>query len=439
MSQTHKLLIGHVLDALKKIPDESIDLVITSSPYWGLRDYGEQTKAKWGDGWFGQLGLEPDYHMFIDHIVEVCKEIKRVLKKTGSFYMNLGDTYSGSWQDYGSRNGGQRLKNTEKIERRGSVKTYPPTANVKGIPAKCLMKIPQRVELRLIDELGFIERNDIIWSKPNHMPSSVKDRLSCGYEHIFFFVKQQKYYYDLDAIRIPHTVCGVTDKRPMGVIRQKLYPNSQYNKSDDPHLSQFQNKDLKQDNVPGRNSSTYKGFNKRWKESKLPYEINNPHNMRDKKNEYVALDPSKPNDLSHHKGKNPGDVFEVSPEVRPKSKLGVPSKWESGDKHPTNNPRFFGEGGKNPGDFWKIATHPYPEAHFAVYPEKLILKPILSSCPVGGTVLDPFGGSGTTAKVARDNNRNSICIEINPDYETLWKKRLNSNSSLDIKYIVEKL
>ena len=95
--------------------------------------------------------------------------------------------------------------------------------------------------------------------------------------------------------------------------------------------------------------------------------------------------------------------------------------------------------GKNPGDVFNITTQPYPEAHFAVYPEKLILNPILSSCPKGGIVLDPFMGSGTTAKVARDNNRNSIGIEINPEYEDFWRKRLHVGESLDVVYEVKKI
>lgn len=129
---------------------------MTSPPYWALRDYGTQ----------GQLGLEPDFQEYISKLLEVFDGLKRVLKRTGSFYLNLGDTYS-----------------------RGRV-----------IPAKCMIGIPWRAALALINK-GWILRNDVIWHRPNSMPSSVKDRLSNTYEHIFHFVKSKRYYYNLDAIR----------------------------------------------------------------------------------------------------------------------------------------------------------------------------------------------------------------------------------------------
>jgi len=158
--------------------------VVTSPPYWNLRDYGTE----------GQLGLEPTYEDYVQHIVEVCRELWRVLTKDGSFYLNLGDTYAGNKLGKTDKKVAEYVKDSQK----NLVKTRP--AN---ISAKCLIGIPWRVALALIDD-GWILRNDVIWHKPNCMPSSVKDRLTNTYEHIFHFVKSRKYYYNLDAIRQPH-------------------------------------------------------------------------------------------------------------------------------------------------------------------------------------------------------------------------------------------
>jgi len=148
-----KLYVGDAVEVMKTFESESIDLVITSPPYWGHRDYGIK----------GQIGLEASVEDYIQKIVSYFHELKRVLKSTGSFYLNMGDTYS----------------------------------------RKNLLMIPARVALALQND-GWVLRNDIIWFKPNHMPSSVKDRLTNTYEHLFHFVKTRKYYYDLDSIRIPH-------------------------------------------------------------------------------------------------------------------------------------------------------------------------------------------------------------------------------------------
>ena len=254
---THKLIIGDVMKVLATVESDSVDLVMTSPPYFGLRDYGEGTKSVWdGDkncehiwikektnrpkssggkttigskindaqhivnykdrapysdfcskcnAWYGKLGLEPTLGLFIEHLIEVFSEIKRVLKPTGSFYLNLGDCYAGHKGFDNLAYGGKP---------HNDIKNH--TTNP-DLPAKCLTLLPSRVAIALIDD-GWILRNDIIWTKPNHMPSSVKDRLTNSYEHIFHLVKQRKYHYDLDEIRIPHKVCGVTDKRPMGIL-----------------------------------------------------------------------------------------------------------------------------------------------------------------------------------------------------------------------------
>jgi len=166
---------------MKTFPSESIDLVMFSPPYWGLRDYQVE----------GQIGLEPTLEEYLDKLVRGCREIKRILKKTGSMYIVIGDSYTSTTTGSLGKNGWSRPHSrNQSIEARKH-------RNFGKIPQKCLLGIPWRLALRLIDD-GWILRNDIIWYKPNHMPESVKDRLTNTYEHIFHFVKSRKYYYNLD-------------------------------------------------------------------------------------------------------------------------------------------------------------------------------------------------------------------------------------------------
>ena len=217
--QIIELKIGNVLDNLKEIPDESIDCIVTSPPYYNLREYVAPNVVWGGDpncnhdfinnklsifcskcgAWRGQLGLELDYRDYISHLLMVTAELKRVLKPTGTLWWNMGTSYNN----------------------------------------KRDMQLPARFAIRMADEQDWILRNTMIWKKVNPLPSGVKDRLTNSYEFIFFFTKKKHYFFNLDAIRVPNKVMGVIDMRHPGIRRQKLHPNSIYNKSDDPHLVQL--------------------------------------------------------------------------------------------------------------------------------------------------------------------------------------------------------
>lgn len=418
----HLLIVGHILDALSNISPESIDLIVTSPPYFGLRNYGEGSVCVWDanpecehdwsvqvgkggrvkreqdvdpkfrrelrsnnpmqqiysyfcskcGGWRGQLGSEPTLQLYLNHMLQITQGLHRVLKPSGSFYLNIGDSYSGSngaGGDYGS--GGRR---------EGQEGGY--AVGDSGVPRKSMCDVPHRLAIRMVDEQRWIKRNSVIWEKTNAMPSSVQDRFSCKYEYVFFFTKSPKYYFNLDAVRIPH-------QHPNEVAyRKQLRRGRRYNSKDPyrgnmPYGGKFTGmceseaegfgspraRNLrKQDNVPGRNNSTYKGFNERWR-------------------------------ADTHEGR-----------------------------------------GKNPGDVWHIPTKPNPLAHWAIFPERLVKPPILSSSPPLGVVLDPFGGSGTTAVAARELGRNSICVEVNQQFEPLWRQRLCvENRGLDSEYEVKRL
>jgi site-specific DNA-methyltransferase (adenine-specific) len=268
------------------------------------------------NAWKGELGLEPTFELYIKHLIQIFNEVKRVLKKTGSCWVVMGDTYS--TKPTGIFNGGSITKNNpngfyRKTKASGFMMYSNQDTTKTGIPEKSLCMIPSRFAIAMIDN-SWILRNDLIWHKPNCMPSSAKDRFTIDYDHVFFFTKSQRYYFE-----------------------------TQY----EPHSRDWTN------DIP------------HWKNGTAKYHFKKCH-------------------------------FPNDPNPKGRIKRSV----------------------------WKIPTAPYAEAHFAVYPEKLIETPIKASCPVNGVVLDPFAGSGTTGLVALKNARNFIGIELNADYIELAQKRL---------------
>ncbi len=300
----NKIICGDCLEVIKEMPDESVDMAITSPPYWGLRDYGTGPD---------QLGLEPTPELYIEHMTEIFSEVKRVLKKEGTLWLNIGDTYGGSGGDH---------KEWHKNDA-GFQGNLMRGCQPKKLMPKCLCMIPERLTWSLIQN-GWILRNKIIWFKPNAMPSSVTDRFSNRWEYIFLFSKSQRYFFDLDGVREPH--------KESSIQRDKQ----------------------------GYKSSPMKG-------------------------RYTM----------------PGE------------------KREGTSDQEFNNPL-----GKNPGDVFEINTQPFPEAHFAVFPEKLCEKPIKAGCPEGGIVLDPFCGAGTALYVAKQLRRIFIGIDIKQEYCDMCEERL---------------
>jgi len=328
--ELNKIMQGDVLEKLKEIPDESVDCVITSPPYFGLRDYGVE----------GQIGLEKTLDEYLDKMLAVTKELKRVLKKTGTMFWNHGDSYGGSGN--GSWNA--------PIEIRG--KQYRKTCNIdqeylgpprkdKTLIVKCLMLQNYRLAIRMIDEQKWILRNILIWHKPNCMPSSVKDRFTVDYEPVFFFTKSRQYWFEQQF----ESYAPASDVR----YTQALRSNKEYN-------------------------------------VKAPYRSNTPY-------------------AGYKKGQ--GTVAHRD-NVAPQNHLLV-----GGDGQ-----------GRTKRCVWKIPTQPFSEAHFATFPEDLIMPMVKAGCPEGGIVLDPFGGAMTTCVVAKKLRRNFIAIELNPVYIEIGKRRL---------------
>ena len=173
--EVNKIIQGNCLTVLKTLPDNSVDCCITSPPYWGLRDYGHSE----------QLGSEKHFKDFVNNLCNVFDEIKRVLKDTGTCFVNLGDSYSSDTKGTGG-------PSDKQLSNKGS--RYEAKKFDTEIPNKCLCLVPERFAIEMVDR-GWTIRNQIIWHKPNQMPSSATDRFTVDFEKIFFFVKKPMGYY----------------------------------------------------------------------------------------------------------------------------------------------------------------------------------------------------------------------------------------------------
>jgi site-specific DNA-methyltransferase (cytosine-N4-specific) len=419
------ILQGNVVEVLRTIPDESVDCVITSPPYWGLRHYGEAANTVWGGqrdcehewvldenkvklqygvrmesttckrcgAWYGQLGLEPTLRLYLEHLLLVTAEVKRVLKPTGTVFWNHGDSYGGSGN--GSWNApievrGKQYRKCLNIDQEylGPPRKDPDTK------AKCLVAQNWRLALRMVDEQGWILRNACVWYRPNHMPESVKDRFTKTYEMVFFFVKKAEgYYFNLDAVRVPSrwaNLCwsrkGASKNTPYEQNNPRVkwgltvkeartvYPEAMQNMFGSPRARVWR---TKTEEVAEREGYDPEGLcpvcGRSWKRHASPDACDRKEGIR---RDFMACSM---------KGKNPGDMFQIATKPAPKEALGK---------------------------------------HFAAYPEELIRPFILAGCPEGGVVLDPFAGSGTTCVVAKKLGRHYIGVEINPEYCEIARRRV---------------
>lgn len=175
----NRILCGDALEVLRRLPAESIDCIVTSPPYWSLRDYGVR----------GQLGLEANPEEYIERLCLIFDEVRRVLKATGTCWVNLGDAYATR-----SSKTGKQHQHRQPILSTASNKAVDFKRPRASLPGKCLVQLPARFALRMI-ERGWILRNEIIWYKPNCLPQSARDRFTVDFERLFFFVKQRHYYF----------------------------------------------------------------------------------------------------------------------------------------------------------------------------------------------------------------------------------------------------
>jgi DNA modification methylase len=199
---SHKILQGDCIETLRTLPDCSVHCVVTSPPYWGLRDYGHD----------GQIGLEPTPEAYVTRIVEVFREVRRVLRDDGTLWLNLGDSYyAGGWECRRVNAVGNGSMPPE--HRKSGI-----AKDINGLKVKDLVGIPWRVAFALQAD-GWWLRQDIIWHKPNPMPESVRDRCTKAHEYVFLLTKSERYFYDAEAVS--EKSAAVTDVMKSGERRNR--------------------------------------------------------------------------------------------------------------------------------------------------------------------------------------------------------------------------
>lgn len=200
------ILEGDALQALRLLPSDSVQCVVTSPPYWGLRDYGIE----------GQIGLETTLPQFINHLVGIFNEVKRVLREDGTLWLNIGDGYT-------SGNRGYRANDKKNPARAMANRPNTP----EGLKPKDLQGIPWRLAFALQDD-GWYLRSDIVWNKPNAMPESVKDRPTRAHEFLFMFTKSEHYYYDYDAVKEVGLNGKLRNRRSVWNINTQAFPDAHF-------------------------------------------------------------------------------------------------------------------------------------------------------------------------------------------------------------------
>ena len=386
--QIDKIYNEPCLDTLKRMPNDFLDCVITSPPYWQLRDYGYD----------GQWGLEPTFNQYLENLWSMMDEIYRVLKPTGTVWINLGDTYQRS--------------------------------------NKCLLLIPHRFAIGCIDR-GWIVRNDIVWAKRNGMPESCLDRFTKKHEYFFFMVKSESYYFNLDAIR--DRVKDVSLERYKYKFTGQENGNSNNFKGDKSHLipdSKYKTIDIEKDHRQGMHKN--RGENMIEKRPNLPTQLEFVNFIKKRIKINVLIESLDiPKTTIEHWFRNDIKGFSYPSIEHWELIKDYLDNWDDefemiNEKmtyviYETDDINKNLEKGKNPGDvadFWDIPTKPNKESHYAQYNDELIRKPILAGCPEGGLIYDPFMGSGSTAEACIRAKRNYIGSEMSIEYLQISNKRL---------------
>lgn len=304
--------------------------MVTSPPYWGLRDYGIER----------QLGLERTPEEYVVRLVEVFREVWRVLRDDGTVWLNLGDCYANDGKCGGETGGKQAYLDEVNRRRVGCEK------RITGLKPKNLVGIPWRVALALQAD-GWYLRSDIIWHKPNSMPESVKDRPTRAHEYVFLLSKSERYAYDYEAVRVV--------AQESSVMRQQRgsMPN------------------------PRRGEQT-----------------TGPPSARDRGEGTIQMRPLGSEKQRGHSRRHSG----------------FNNRWDNMSKEDQC------EFGRNLRDVWTIPPAQSPEAHFAVFPEALVEPCVLAGSAHGDVVLDPFGGTGTTVRVAQRLGRKGVALELSAEY-----------------------
>ena len=394
--ELNKIYNEPCLDTLKRMPNDFLDCVITSPPYFALRDYGYE----------GQWGMEPTFDEYLEHLWQMMDEIYRVLKPEGTVWVNLGDTYNSS-------------KTTTTSYRRDGANCEVKKKSLKEYNNKTLLLIPHRFAIGCIDR-GWIMRNDCIWAKINAMPESVTDRFSKKHEYFFFMVKSDKYFFDLDAVRDKHKSGSNSNENNYRLEDLADIETSIGSANTDKERPQYSvlDKEFRNPIIEVRDLPNHDRMRAYLKEARVKSGLT-----------IEKIEEDFGTQAPHHWFEKNGSFPSKEDWLKLKKMLDFDSEYDdcmtnveykSGLKENNIN-------GKNPGDvsdFWDIATKPSTSKHYASYGDTLLIKPILAGCPEGGIIYDPFMGTGSTAEAALRSNRKFIGSEMSEDYCKITHERL---------------
>jgi DNA modification methylase len=468
----HKpLLTGDCIASMRTLPDTSVNCCVTSPPYFNLRDYGHD----------GQIGLEPTPDAYVAKMVEVFREVRRVLRDDGTCWLNLGDSYAGpKGNNRGDGAGGGR--------QRGEAMFGSAMGRAHGLP-KQLLGIPWRVAFALQAD-GWVLRQEIIWAKPNPMPESVTDRCTKSHEQLFLFSKATwkgpgngrfSQITDQDArwlaLCIDTEGCIVVKRCKHEGRADTFAPQVSFGSTSAALMDRFVSI-VGHGNLASREGTRkpmiywqaannvardflhriYPFLIVKQRQARIGIHVDNltyfrggkraerKHRTEQETARLVSLwarnkqlnnfgDPDLsdvPEPIYGRWGEGPRYYFDAKAIAEPYAdgvgvdrvacaKAAIGRGSAEGQRMRS---QFYLRGGRNRRSVWTVSTKPYKGAHFATFPPDLIEPCILAGCPIGGTVLDPFGGSGTTGQVAMHHHRKAILCELNPDYVTLIRQRL---------------
>jgi DNA modification methylase len=383
--------LGDVRERLAAMAPDSVDCVVTSPPYWGLRDYGVD----------GQIGLERTLGEHIEVMLEVFRLVRRVLKPSGTLWLNYGGCYATSpngrsaaaTKAAGTDDRTFRDKPFSTIgpingpQARWSIGANAPSGGV--LKPKDLCMVPNRLAIALQED-GWWVRSEIIWGKPNPMPESIRDRPATAHEKVFLLSKSDRYFYDAEAVRQGRSSTG-DYKTPDGW-----------------------------DTGPGGHGSVHRQGRQKGESAAA---------KRAKQDETAARAEAA-GGSSGRRMAGFNERWDAQEKVRASA---VASCRHAGHINHTGieaTPRGMGRNLRNyepaPLNVWPVAPQPFKEAHFATFPPELAERCILAGCPKDGLVLDPFGGAGTTGLVAARHGRRAVMIELNPDYAEIARRRIEA-------------
>jgi len=483
MLDLNKIYVGHVIDVLKTFPDKSINMVMTSPPYWALRNY-KTTSQVWGgdencehewnnenvcircNAWNGELGAEPTFDLYVNHLCDIFDEINRVLRDDGGVYINIGDTY-GTKSGSGFANDNLNPKTSEEIGDTTGIFDANELRGTSKEMHKNLCNIPARFSIEMQNR-GWTLRNEIIWHKNNVMPSSANDRYTVDFEKIYFFTKKKKYYFkqQFEPYKEPINRWGGEEVDEY---------HGKYSIDGDDVPSYPERKRSIRPNSKGRNKRTVWNINTKpfkdahfatynveicespidsccpleqctkcgkpiiveqkpitlfdYKELEIGQIVDDkPYAIKERVGYVEVRDLPKLEELKHYLNKKKAMAMLTIKEIEETMESQAPHHWFSGESYPTVQ------------DWWKIKELlDFDDVYDARMTEVKYKRAekcstdyvdIVVSCDCNapfepGVVLDPFMGSGTTGIEAINQGKNYVGIELNEEYAKLAVNRIN--------------